>query len=548
MEKRFLFPLVLVLLTVGKVWAWGGAGHIVHADLTLRCLPTEIRDFWTRDQQEELKKVWAESPDSNQAVAEDPRVATRLPPDDLKFLREAGIKTYYQFHHSISKSLCIYLLAKRFREKNPKAAMVYAGILCHSSADPAAFNHGSLIHIYTYSRYKHIKHAFDSSLLDLGYAKKSPLLQKMLQQKLGKFTQKPSGKSLRETLADAYLSRIGAAALLSSLEQKAVSPMPQPIKALADVATYQTHESTRWITDAWAFAASDTMLDLPPSFFKLKQGTAQFCKSEKESAPPRDPAKDSVYDGLFVPTSEPAIGIICEPTAIMDAARLGFRSRFSSACTARTLRKAGQSIRMLNFETLEQEKLSPQTYPVLILHAMVPFPKTRLIRDYLDRGGKLIYIGGRGDAGLTGMGDSFVTRKNEEIPVSSKYGIANEKTWQRMKLIRLADRKVFPLMDNPNTPAGWAKPFCNISIRPARGIHPLFDLDNGTERFCVAAVNPKKNAVWLPFYLLDPFLLTADDHMEDWAHPELDSLGREVILSALTRVSDLSLTRRKTIR
>jgi len=74
-------------------------------------------------------------------------------------------------------------------------------------------------------------------------------------------------------------------------------------------------------------------------------------------------------------------------------------------------------------------------------------------------------------------------------------------------------------------------PFSDVSIRPGNGIVSLFDLDNGTERFCVAASNGK--AVWLPQYLLMPFLFSEDRAMRDWAHPELDSFGADVLKTAL---------------
>ena len=56
-------------------------------------------------------------------------------------------------------------------------------------------------------------------------------------------------------------------------------------------------------------------------------------------------------------------------------------------------------------------------------------------------------------------------------------------------------------------------------------------VDNGTSRFCVAARRDK--VVWLPVYLLSPFLFS-DDTALDFGALTLDSFGEEVLKLVLS--------------
>jgi hypothetical protein len=62
-------------------------------------------------------------------------------------------------------------------------------------------------------------------------------------------------------------------------------------------------------------------------------------------------------------------------------------------------------------------------------------------------------------------------------------------------------------------------------------IHPLIWLDNGQEKSCVGAAIER--AVWLPEYVVSPFILSGDSSIGYFPEFRLDSFGTPVILESL---------------
>jgi len=87
----------------------------------------------------------------------------------------------------------------------------------------------------------------------------------------------------------------------------------------------------------------------------------------------------------------------------------------------------------------------------------------------------------------------------------------------------------YPLRRDANSD-GWSKPACAQEVRLADGIEPIAYLDNGSDRFCVAA--RRGNVTWLPIYMLSPFLFS-DDTSLDFGSLRLDSFAERVLMAAL---------------
>lgn len=516
-----------------SVFGWG-AGHEDHVRLVLQYLPSEISEQWNPEQRKNLEQVWSHFPDSIRKLEDNRKFVDSIPPEDLSFLRDAGFRIQYHFHNPNGQAAAFYLLVKAFREKRAESSALYAGILLHSLADAAAVNHGPLIHHYTYTQYQHVRKPLNPVRLDLSWMRKNPELRTMIAERLRKMEVQPSRKTLSEAFSSLLDSSEEAAGFMCSVEHKLAGEPSESMEAMADLAVCQTRDGVRWIVQAWNLANAGIPLNCGAEMFSAKGQLAAAAESRRRARTPRDPALDGIYDGLFVPVEDPAIGVVCEATSVMGSARLGFGARFLSAVCARSLRTLGWRIRMISLDSLQTPLPGPEKLPVLLVCSSGALPKfaERTIRQYTKSGGRLIFIGGKDDSNLTGMQSLFIRKSDSEVPVTSKYGKGNEELFRKMTVIRHSDRKSFRFKDNPNCPAGWNKPFSNIAIRRDGSLTPLFDLENGTERFCIAASNG--TAVWIPQYLLMPFLFSEETGMNDWVHPELDSFGTEVLKIALS--------------
>ena len=211
----------------------------------------------------------------------------------------------------------------------------------------------------------------------------------------------------------------------------------------------------------------------------------------------------------------------------------------------RRLQNSGMEVEAIPLFDLRTRKLSPTTLPLVILctGGGAPGFAVRTLKTYVEQGGRILVIGGRSDLNLTGLAPFCSRKPDSAIPVTSTYGKAHEKLIGQMRIIpagplaRHFPEKSYSFRANPNTANGWNKPFSCLAIRtddPA--VLPLFELNNGTEQFCIAAAfqsGKQIRGAYLPQYLLMPFLFSDDTAMPDWSMPELDSFGSRLILAVL---------------
>lgn len=558
--KKWLavFWILSVSLTL---FGWG-RGHEDHVGLVLKHLPAECSRIWSAKTKQELQQHWSHSPDSHQKIVEGG--AFPITPEAVRFLTESRIRTCYAFHSGAGKGVAFFLLVRSLREKREEASAFFAGVLLHGIADANAFNHAPLIHHLTYTRYRHIH--YPRADLDLSMMRENRVLAGKIAERLAGFSPDPGKGNLRESVLALMLEEIDSNAYMCARENLLARTGPDgrasdaALDAMADIAAYQTRIGVNALCAARRLADSGEPLDLTPADFMLKSPPAALSGNKRREPllaeyerrktamlERRDPRTDAIYAGLFDQKDPaPAIGLVCEATYAMNHTFLGFGSKFLTGSIGRTLRKNGKNMEMLPLYDLKKRVPSPRRTPVLLLclNGSAPGFAVRALRDYVSQGGKVLVIGGTSDLNLTGLAPFFERKKNEELPVSSVYGKANEKVIGSMRvcpagpLKKVFKRREFAFRDNPNTSAGWNKPFSNLAIRTGdASVVPLFELANGTERFCIAALKRdgtgRNVGAWLPQYLLMPFLFSDDTAMPDWSMPELDSFGSRLILAVL---------------
>ena len=108
---------------------------------------------------------------------------------------------------------------------------------------------------------------------------------------------------------------------------------------------------------------------------------------------------------------------------------------------------------------------------------------------------------------------------------------------RRTQLIGAPDA-LWSFTRSPQTDAGWQRPFDPYHFEPADDLRPLVTLNGGPEDspLVVGAFwerEGKKRAVFVPSYLVSPFLLTKADVIAHPAEPQLDAVNARVLEQAL---------------
>ncbi|MDD3155580.1 MAG: hypothetical protein PHS41_12010 [Victivallaceae bacterium] len=523
-----------------NLFAWGG-GHEDMAKYVLKILPPEIANFWSDAQRKQIETVLTHYPDD---FTKKKIPSSMLDAQDAALLDQFGI-TRQRLHEQWSQGISFYLLAKAFRQKDPERAALFAGVVMHTTADGAAFNHTPLTHYQVFARYAHIKNA-PANLLDLSIVRRSDVARKTLENLLKAYQPECVADNCPDAVQYAMLHDLHANALVSGGEKvmARIRPemnAPETVAAMTfmgEVGAWQVKEAANLIYTAWMLGKNDKPLEMKLSYYN------RYCKARDKFYQAAKPADDAVFSDLAkLQCPAPRLGLLAECSRPMGESKLGFSSKFIVSSAGRSLQKEKFPIQIVSFDELSG--LDCKTVPVLLLtvgHFSAPKSLLEALRAYVAKGGRLLMIGGHRDHGLLGaLSQTMSTVSDDRIPVSSQYGLRNEKIWNQMTvsfagpLANCFSGKKLPFRANPNTPAGWHKPCSKLAIDPKKApgkVEPLVLLWNGKETLCVGAAlkeNGKYRHIYLPEYVVAPFLLSADTQMPDWGQPTLDSVGAQVV-------------------
>ncbi len=226
---------------------------------------------------------------------------------------------------------------------------------------------------------------------------------------------------------------------------------------------------------------------------------------------------------------------------------LGFGDRVIAAAIARALARSQQRYVTLDLRTvLTQGFPSPRQMPGLIVSAsllkdyewMLKSDLDRQLKNYLDQGGKMIWVGGIGPLPSDSMGQiqKAMTRNPGEWPVPVK-------EFASFRLALHGSRSAaWPLIHDVSATGGWQKPthpFFFASPR-ASGLEPLMSLTNH-EQDVVIAVTWAKGA-YLPLFTVAPFVYS-DDTMADAGQPVLDRVGQAILMATFAQLHLPDFTR-----
>lgn len=529
---KSFFPLIFFLCTllVTPCFGWG-EGHDAVGTLEIEFFSGDVGAFFSSEDKKYLI-TWAHYPDLPQKTMEE--MVEIIGPDDATVLKHFGVNQSMGFHSVQGRAAGFLLLCRAFREKNGRKAAFYTANLSHSIADQAAINHTPLGQFVTYSKFPHVNYKSKNEK-DFGAFFRRPNLASAVREGLKEHEQKMLASSFEEMLFQMLLVTYDLNRAASQLENAILYGTPEEFDAaMAQLGVLQCAFLLDFITTAYALGNSDEKLEIPEDWMKT------FSERAEKARDALTPETDAVFHDLYtferIPGA-PTVGIVVEPYSDFHVSELAYAGRMLAAASGRTLHAAGMNILPISVVEIKNNGLpSPADVPVLVIFPgkyRVAASFTAALKAYRDAGGKFLWAAGTDPAGVTcEIAENLQPRSNEELPTSTLWGVQNEEIYGKMSLTfapelqEVVGKQPFFFKTNPNFD-GFAKPQCQFSVKLVPGIRPLAFLNNGTETFCVAAAG--SDSVWLPEYLVLPFLFS-EDMTTDWNAMTLDSFSAPLVI------------------
>jgi hypothetical protein len=544
-----LWSLVLVMTCASPTWAWG-PGHDDLARLALEKLPAPLRQLLGPANAQKLVQ-WAHGPD-DQTPWETLQTPTILPAD-LAILKRYGRANPASLHDHRGQAVNFILLCHALREQDPARSAWWSACILHTMADEAACNHDPLIHYITYGFAGGYGMKMGKGVgLDfadvMGSTDGQAMVQELVKAVQGHVLAEDSQQAmLRVMLAglesNAYMTQRGStiAAAQAAGADGAVRHLSQ--RAMAELGVFGLERGLDAIVTALKLAEAGRMPELTP---QIEQ---EYARRKQQFIHDRPLACDSLFaDFLAGPKSDgPTIGVLVEPSISMNEGQLGFGSKLVSAAILRTLGSAGLACRPVDLRTLEAQPLGgPEVLPLLIVCAG-PFRVSPQVKDHLRQyvvaGGKLLWIGGEHGGVLGELSGQMRPVEDARLPVTRKYGQNNRATIGQLSIrfdgamCQALGERPYRFVHNPDTPAGWQKPFCGYSIAAAPAVRALASLQGTDAALAVAAAvedpTGQTRHVFLPEYLVAPYALSEQTTIQDPSRPALDDVGQKVMLTAV---------------
>jgi hypothetical protein len=257
---------------------------------------------------------------------------------------------------------------------------------------------------------------------------------------------------------------------------------------------------------------------------------------------------DSLYADLLktqAPDDQSAIGVLVEPSVTMNTAHFSFGAKLITASAARSMHLAGIPYRLVDVRSLEKRALNPQETPGLVICAgplNVGQPIKDALAAYAAAGGRFLWIGGEHRGMLGKLSENLVKADPAMLPVSNQYGqdtpVAESARFRFLaEFAEALGEQPYRFIHNPNTKAGWQVPRCNYLLRPAEDITVLAEmhLPDNTLPVAGAWMGPdgKAKAIFIPEYLIAPYVLSDEDTIPDLSRPTLDQVGTRILSASL---------------
>ena len=546
-----LFLLAQFVSNVG-LYAWG-SGHYDVNRIALDRLPVEMKALLSPDNRKDFVKD-AKAPDDFTPWSEyEKKKGKVITPNDLATLSKYKIKTPYALHSATGQAVNYVLLYRALKDRDGDRIAFWGACLAHTLADEVACNHDPLIHYLSYAFKGGYGMKFGKAgMLDFGELCGTPEGDALAVKALNAVPLVRFGDDPQEVLVEIMLHGLKANRFMterSVIIASAFDPdagdgaLADSQFAMAELGAFGIKAWLEVITTAWALINESKPVPVltPEILADYKARHTKFVTARPLKA-----------DALYAPwlklqaeTGVPAVGVVVEPSISMDQGGLSFGGRFLASAILRELHKSKIPFRVIDAREPDRDMDTRSTSMVILCSGK--FHNDELVRalnSYISAGGHLLLIGGEHRGLLGPLSQALIKADPATLPVTSGYGQKNLDFIDRIRvrfsgwLAEEIGKDALPFIHNPDTKAGWQKPKCPYRLKEDFGadIEPLAKIELDGENQIVAAMyRPDGNAcfVFIPEYLIAPYLLTDEPEFSNPAQPQLDRIGSKVLLAAL---------------
>ena len=547
--------MIMVLALFGSsmhLFAWG-PGHDDVNRLALDRLPADIKALLSPEDRKAFVKE-SHAPDDFTPWAEyEAKKGRTIAPNDLATLATHNIKTPYALHSAKGQAVNFILLHRALKDRDGSRIAFWGACLAHTLADEAACNHDPLVHYLTYAFKGGYGMKFgEAGMLDFGELCRTPEGYALAVQALGGDAPKRLGEEPREVLAEIMMHGLRANRFMTQRGVRVASAFDPDVSedlladsriALAELGAYGARTWLEAITTAWALI-NEGKPDPTVTPELLADHQARYA----EYVAARPLAADALYAPwlkLQADTGIPAVGVVVEPSISMNKGGLSFGGRFLAAAMFRELHQAKIPFRVIDARKPDRD-LDVQSVSVAIICSggLHNQGLVRALKTYRNAGGNLLLIGGEHRDLLGPLSQALTKADPGTLPVTLGYGQKNLDVIDKARvrfcgpLAEAIGDKAFHFLHNPDTKAGWQKPKCAYRLKENFGaeIEPLAKTElDGRSQVVAAVYRPggKPRFVFIPEYLVSPYLLTDEPEFSNPARPRLDRIGSTVLLTVL---------------
>ena len=551
-----IVPIILFLLaqfgsTVG-LYAWG-SGHYEVNRIALDRLPVEMKALLSPDNRKAFVKD-AKVPDDFTPWSEyEKKKGKVITPNDLATLSKYKIKTPYALHSATGQAVNYVLLYRALKDRDGDRIAFWGACLAHTLADEVACNHDPLIHYISYAFKGGYGMKFGKAgMLDFGELCRTPEGDALAVKALNAVPLLLLGDDPQEVLVEIMLHGLKANRFMterSVIIASAFDPdagdgaLADSQFAMAELGAFGVRAWLEVITTAWALINESKPVPVltPEILANYKARHTKFVTAR----PLKAGALYAPWLKLQAETGVPAVGVVVEPSTTMNRGGLSFGGRFLASAILRELHKSKIPFRVIDAREPEQDLDAGSTSMVILCSGKFHNDElVRALKSYTNAGGHLLLIGGEHRGLLGPLSQALIKADPATLPVTSGYGQKNLEFIDRIRvrfsgsLVEEIGKEALPFIHNPDTKAGWQKPKCPYRLKEDFGadIEPLAKIELDGENQIVAAVyRPDGNAcfVFIPEYLIAPYLLTDEPEFSNPAQPQLDRIGSKVLLTAL---------------
>ena len=555
MRNPFIRASIILLCLIGfavGLFAWG-PGHDDVNRMALDRLPDDILSLLSPKDRKAFVKDSKVPDDFTLWTEYESKKGRAIAPKYLATLSKYQIKTPYALHSAKGQAANFILLHRALKDRDGSRIAFWGACLAHTFADEVACNHDPLVHYLTYAfKGGYRLNLGESGMLDFGELCRTPKGYDLAMEALGAGSPKCLGEEPQEILAEIMLHGLKANRFMTERGVRIAAAFDPDVEgdvladsrvALAELGAYGARAWLEAINSAWGLVEKgkpDPVIT-PELLTDHETRHAEYVATRPLSA-----------DALYAPwlelqadTGVPAVGVVVEPSISMNKGGLSFGGRFLSSAIFRELQQWKIPFRVMDARKPDTNLDTKSTSVVILCSGNLHNEGlVQALQAYTADGGNLLLIGGEHRGLLGPLSQALIKADPKTLPVTSKYGQNNLDVIDRIRLrfsgplAQGIGEEALHFIHNPDTKAGWQKPKCPYRLKEGFGeqIEPLAKIElDGQSQYVAAAYLPEEQArfVFIPEYLIAPYLLTDQPASSNLGQPHLDSIGSTVLHAVL---------------